>query len=290
MTAITQEQISQIKDLATDAVEKVLKDLNLTKQHAKWVHARGGEVTDTVHKAAKKAIKKILSGYEPKPLAEQVTTLKKLYPQLKDSGMMNPGKLPVGAEGWFLIPNIWKKNSPLNGSYNDSVVQMLEHLKEAYGEKNYHNYCEGKMGPNRLRQTDHSKEVFEKLSEEQGHPDILIIPAQFGTKHGGSCVFEEREIMLGKSQFGLGVFVTGIIFLMHPELLEHYNDLRIDCAGDEYRDEYREYGDPADLYEQFLLSPCFRFFDGKVRFGTLYFSLAYGDFVSASGFFRNKRY
>ena len=286
----TKDQLRQIEKVVKNATLSALKALKLTRVDAQRI-LESHNLAKVIRSQTDTAIAQLLvtdkykdeevksshvyfSGYTVKPLKEQVAKLKQLYPQLKDSGMMNPGKLPAGAEGWFAILNIWKEKSPLTGSYNNSVVQMLEHFKKAYGEKNYHNYCEGKMGPNRLRQTDHSKEVFEKLSEEQGHPDILIIPAQLGTKHRGLSVRQARKAILDqKNQVGLGVFVIGIILLTNPKRLLHCKDPWIDCAGDEY-----------NIRHGFNQAPYFKFNDGKVRFATSYVEHAGDSYGSASGF------
>jgi len=295
MNAITQKpatkgQIRQIETVGKDALASALEALNPTKDGAQRV-LESDEFADAMRNAAHTTLSSLLvtdkyadeevtskygylSGYKPKPLAEQVTRLKELYPQLKDVEVPEQGELPAGAEGWFAIPNVWKEDSLLTGTYNDSVVQMLEHVKKDR-DGNFHNYREGQLGTDRLRQSARSEMAWKKISEAQGHPDILVIAAQFGLQHRGRSVRRAREVMVDQNQFGLGAFAVGIMILTHPDRLKHYDDLWIDCAGDEF--------DDPDADARFDHAPCFVFHGGKVKFGTDWADVAYGLYGSASG-------
>ena len=299
MNAITRKpatkgQIRQIETVGKDALASALELLNPTKVGAQRV-LESDEFAEEMKNAAHTALSSLfvtnkyadeeveskygyLSGYE-KPSSEeaQVVRLKELCPQLGDSPTVGQwkGKIPKGAEGLFYVINIWKPKSVLPGTYKDQTQWMLDMVKEDRNG-NYHNYREGQIGPKRFRQIARSKAVFEKLSEEQGHPDILIISAQFGITHRGRSVRRAREVMLDQSQFGLGSFVTGIMLLTHPERLQHYDDFWIDCAGDEYDDP------AADA--RFDHAPCFEFGGGRVKFGARYVGDAHDYYGSASGF------
>jgi len=295
MNAITQKpatkgQIRQIETVGKDALASALEALNPTKDGAQRV-LESDEFADAMRNAAHTTLSSLLvtdkyadeevtskygylSGYKPKPLAEQVTRLKELYPQFKDVEVPEQGELPAGAEGWFAIPNVWKEDSLLTGTYNDSVVQMLERVKKDR-DGNFHNYREGQLGTDRLRQSARSEMAWKKISEAQGHPDILVIAAQFGLQHRGRSVRRAREVMVDQNQFGLGAFAVGIMILTHPDRLKHYDDLWIDCAGDEF--------DDPDADARFDHAPCFVFHGGKVKFGTDWADVAYGLYGSASG-------
>ena len=287
----TKAQIRKIETVGQDAIASVLDELNPTKAGAQRV-LESDEFSSAMRQAAETALATLLvtdkyadeevdskygylSGYKPLPLTDQVARLKELYPQLKDAQVPEVGELPKGAEGWFAIPNIWKEDSLLIGTYNDSLRRVLEMVKSDRDGK-FHNYRDGQIGPDRLRQTARCKAIFEKLSEDQGHPDILVIAAQFGLAHRGRSVRRAREVMLDQNQFGLGAFVTGIMVLTHPDRLKHYDDLWIDCAGDEY--------DVPDAGGRFDRAPCFKFYDGEVKFGTSWTDGASGFYGSASGF------
>ena len=116
--------------------------------------------------------------------------------------------------------------------------------------------------------------MFQKFGKEQKDYDILVVPAQFGILHRGRSVRRAREVMKA-NQFGLGAFAVGIMLLTHPERLQNYDDICIDCAGDEFSP-----GADGDFSE----APIFHFDDGRVRFSTLWVSCAYDYYGSASGF------
>jgi hypothetical protein len=102
-----------------------------------------------------------------------------------------------------------------------------------------------------------------------------VVPAQFGIRHRGRSVRRAREVM-SANECGLGAFAIGIMILTHPERLSHYNDLWIDCAGDEF--------DDPDSGVRFDCAPCFEFDGDEVKFVTDYVVSASGSYGSASGF------
>ena len=295
MNAITQQpatsgQIKQINRFGADAIEKILEELGLNHAGAQRVIENGDEFTAAIRSAAQASLRDLsttdkykdeevestygyLSGYEPKSLADQVARLKTLYPQLKDAGVADSGELPKGAEGWFAIPNIWKDDSLLTGNYNDSVKRVLDLIKQDR-DGAFYNYRDGQLGPERLRQSARTESAMRKLSEEQGHPNILVIAAQFGLTHRGRSVRRAREVMVDQGQYGLGAFAIGVMLLTHSNRLQHYDDLWIDCAGDEF--------DDPDAVGRFVRAPVFEFVGGGVEFGTDWTAHAYGYYGSAS--------
>ena len=295
MNAITQQpatsgQIKQINRFGVDAIEKVLAEFGLDNPGAQRVIEHGDEFAEAIRTAALASLKDLsvsdkfkneevestygyLSGYKPKSITEQVARLKTLYPQFKDVTVADPGELPKGAEGWFAIPNIWKDSSLLSGSYNDNVVHVLDLIKQDCNGK-FYNYRDGQLGPERLRQSARTEAAMRKLSEEQGHPNILVVPAQFGIHHRGRSVRRAREVF-ASNELGLGAFAIGIMLLTHPERLQHYDDLWIDCAGDEYA-PFTGGG--------FSCAPVFIFNDGQVKFGGRWVGGAHARYGSASAF------
>lgn len=136
------------------------------------------------------------------------------------------------------------------------------------------NYCEDRLGPQYLQQSKRSEAMWRKLGDEQKNGSILIVPCQSGLRHRGRSVRRAREVM-NASEFGLGAFAVGVMLLTHPERLKHYDDLWIDCAGDEYS---------TGAGGLFGMAPCFDFDDGGVRFGARWCGYAGGRCGSASGF------
>ena len=290
--SVTDGQINQINRFGADAIVKVLGEHGLNNTGAQRVIENGDEFASAIRNAAIASLKGLSvtdkykdeevasnygyqSGYEePKPLADQTKRLKELYPQLKDAEVPEQGELPAGAEGWFAIPNVWKEDSLLTGTYNDLVVQMLERVKKDRNG-NFRNYSEGQLGTDRLRQSARSEAAWKKISADQGHPDILVIAAQFGITHRGRSVRRAREVMADQNQFGLGAFAVGIMILTHPDRLKHPKDLWIVCSGDEL--------DNPGADDRFDLTPFFWFFVDKVRFDKVHVVHTDHGYGSASG-------
>jgi hypothetical protein len=155
------------------------------------------------------------------------------------------------------------------------VQKVLDLVKKTRDGK-FYNCRDGQITNERLRQSAKTEAVLNKLAEDQSGHDILVIPAQFGLCHRGRSVRRALEVMVDQGQFGLGAFAIGIMLLTHPERLSHYDDLWIDCAGDEF--------DDPDSDASFVHAPCWGFDVGGVKFGTSRVDFAYGDFGSASGF------
>ncbi len=224
-----------------------------------------------------------LSGYKPKGVTEQCNRLRELFPGLGYANLdlvkqIEEGKieLPAHAEGWFAIPNIWKKDGqPKIGTTYSECVQKVLNLIDTDRNGKFYNYRDGEVDEKHIRQLAKTKNAFEELSEAQGNPDILIVVGQFGIRHRGRSVSRAREVFTS-NEFGLGAFVIGIMILTHRERLMNYDDLWIDCSGDEWSPD----GDAT-----FSKSPCLFFFGGKVKFGASGVDGALGYVGSASGFF-----
>ncbi|MGA2667075.1 MAG: hypothetical protein ABSE91_03230 [Patescibacteria group bacterium] len=224
-----------------------------------------------------------LSGYsKPAGLTEQCNQLRAVFPgvgyanhDLLQQIEKGEVELPVGAEGWFAIPN-WMKNPGTFGStYSQAVQTVLNAIKKARDGR-FYNYREGQIDEKHLRQSARSKKFWKELAEVQGNPDILVVPAQFGIRHRGRSVRRARVVIeCTTGEFGLGAFVVGVMILTNPVRLQRYDDLWIDCAGDEFS---------SGAGGQFDGAPCFRFRDDEVWFGSRWIDDASGCYGSASGF------
>ncbi len=228
-----------------------------------------------------------LSGYKPEgeDINRQVGELQKLF---SDLGGPNPEYLqkvqsgaivvPQHGEKFFAIPNIWKKGgipAIFGTTYTAALQKVLDKIEETRKGK-FHNYRKDQINEDRIRQSSRTKKFMGELSEAQGNPDILLLPAQFGIRHRGRSVRRGREVIAGTSgEFGLGAFTIGTMLLTHPNRLEHYDDLWLDCDD--------EFDDPASDV-RFGRSPCFIFSDDRVRFGALYVGNADGGYGMSSGF------
>ena len=224
-----------------------------------------------------------LSGFQPgvQDLNRQIARLKDLFPGLAGANsefleLVKSGKveLPPNTEKWGALPN-WKKRSDLFGPlYNDGVQKVLDEIKETRNGA-FYNYRDGQIGPNQLRQTKKLAEFTDKLIEQQGSPDILIVPFQFGLLYAGNSVRRAREKFILSTEFGLGWLWGGCLLLTHEERLQHYNDLWIDLPGDEY--------DDPDSDVRFDHAPYFNFNNDKVKTDTNRVDNQNEKYGSASG-------
>jgi len=212
-----------------------------------------------------------LSGYKPKGITPQTNRLRELFPGIppQRDEQLAEQPLPEGAEGWLAIPR-WQKVAP---TYPAAVQKVLDMIEKTRNGK-FHNYRKGQIDAPHLRQFAKTAEMFRALGEQQKDHDILVVPCQFGKRHAGRSVRRAREVM-SASEFGLDAFSAGIMLLTHPKRLQHYDDLWIDCAGDEFSDG----GDSS-----FGHAPYFYFYDGKVKFDAHNVDNAHEYFGSSSAF------
>lgn len=286
--AATAGQIKQINRFGSDAIEKVLAELGLDNPGAQRVIEHGDEFATAIREAALASLKDLsvtdkfkdeeeesdygyLSGHKPKGITEQTNRLRELFPGIGYADeKLAEGTLPPNAEGWFAIPR-WEKIAP---TYNEALQKVLDLIKQTRDGK-FYNYREGELGPKQLRQHARTISAFQTLGDGQKDHDILVVPAQFGLLHRGRSVRRAREVMQS-NEFGLGAFAIGIMLLTHPERLAHYDDLYVDCAGDEF--------DDPDSDARFGGAPCFLFGGVRVGFGTGWVGDALSGCGSASGF------
>lgn len=263
---ITEKMTSNQRKQIVRFVEDGIDAMNLQKDGAQRLIENGGEFQTELKKLVERfsitnqyADEEVessygyMSGYKPKGITEQTNRLRELFPGIGYANeKLAEQVLPENAEGWFAIPR-WEKVAP---TYGEAVQKVLDMIKQTRNGA-FHNYREGELGQSQLRQSAKSMSVFQKLGDEQKDQDILVVPAQFGLRHRGRSVRRAREVM-NANECGLGAFAVGIMLLTHPERLKHYDDLWIDCAGDEFA---------PDAGGVFSRSPCFVFGDGGVEFG-----------------------
>ncbi len=282
----TAGQIKQINRLIADAVEKIVTELGLDKDGAQRVIEHGDELVGNIGEVALATLKDLsvsdkykgeevkstfgyLSSYKkPKGITEQTNRLRELFPGIGYANeKLAEATLPENAEGWFAIPR-WEK---VGSTYGEAVQKVFDLIKQTRNGA-FYNYREGQLGSNQLRQSAKSVSIFQKLGDEQKDQDILVVPAQFGIRHRGRSVRRAREVM-NANECGLGAFAIGIMLLTHPERLQHYDDLWIDCAGDEF-------APGAD--SGFSESPYFELIGVEVRFDTHVVGYAFDVYGSAS--------
>jgi hypothetical protein len=297
-TSITSGQEKQYRRLLDDAkdhgIELALKKVPLDTDGMQMILSHGDEIRDAVaetivaktkefsvsNQFANEEVKSSYAypdGYAVKTLEQQTDILRKVLPALStgsdvgghvaflDAYRANT-KLPVGAEGFFIVPR-WQK---IAGTYGDALETVLALLAKS---RNFYNWRSGQLGKKQLRQSVRTSAMLAKLAE--GQPgDFIILPAQLGLRHRGRSVRRAREVFLG-NEFGLDAFTVACILLTHPEREQVWEQLHIDCAGDEYS---------PDAGGQFDRAPRFDFGDGRLKFGSVWVGHAFGRYGSASGF------
>jgi hypothetical protein len=218
-----------------------------------------------------------LSGYKPKEIVVQINALCELFPGIGYANQdllaqieNGEAAIPTGAEGWFAIPH-WSK---VGSTYQEALEEVLALLAKAYGGR-FQNYRQGQLGSQYLRETSKKARTMEVLQQRQNKDNIIFVPAQFGLRHKG-CSIRRARASMPSYEFGFGAYEIGIMLLTHLERLKHSDDLRIDCAGDEY-------SPTADGGFEYAL--CFRFNDSMLEFGCSPVSDTDGRYGSASGFF-----
>ena len=209
-------------------------------------------------------------GYTIKPICEQLVALSKHFPKL-DAGPMlacskelpNP---PAGAEGPFVVPK-WQK---VVATYNESLEKAIDILG---GTRTFYNYRKGQLGPKNLWQSERTQRAEEMIAS-MTKGDYILLWAQFGFRWRGRSVRKARY-NYAPNEFGLGAFHSVCMLLSHPERLQKWEQLHIDCPGDENSPD-------ADGY--FSDAPVFDFCDGGVEFDAGWVGDPCAYYGSASGF------
>jgi hypothetical protein len=226
-----------------------------------------------------------LSGYkETHSIDDQISILKnynwgrEINWGLNDKQKALLEQSPTDSEGWFVVPfdktMITDYDAEKVVDFGKQLEMVLDFLKQSRNGKLI-NYREGKLGPRYYRRSKRLTQAIRELWKMQGCPeDVILISAQFGIKHAGRSVNRARVVIRG-IEYPIGSYEVCIMLLTHPERLLDFNDLWIDCPGDEYTPD----GDGV-----FSKSPCLGFDDGWLGFGAGVVSRASGCYGSASAF------
>ena len=218
-----------------------------------------------------------LSGYtKPVAVTDQVDILRGYWPRLNpDSVLQYYREVYPSFElpGWVEGPIVAIRTGFFSDNYGEELEEVLKALKKARDGELY-NCREGQLGAEYLRQSERTQAKLRVLTERQWGSDLLILPAQLGIRHRGRSVRRARETM-SASEFGLGSAITGTAILTNPIRLTQYDDLWIDCAGDEYS---------PDADGVFGGAPFVSFDDDEVKFGADEVEYCDDGYGSASGF------
>ena len=230
----------------------------LNNSHEFWVSLEG---LIQQHSAVNQFVNEVVassyrypSGYAPKPLEAQIAILRTYWPKLE------PGKALIELERKPLVngaeaPFAFVRFQALAASYNDAFEkEMIPALVKSRNGK-FTNYWDGQLGPEYLRQSVCTAEALELLFAQQ-KSDILVAPAQVSARYRGKSVRRAREIF-DEGEFGMSSLMAGSVLVVHPGREAQWEQLHMDCAGDEFA---------SDADGAFDLAPFFDCHDGGLKF------------------------
>lgn len=278
---------------AVNLFEVTYNKARLDEKCAQRLNERGGEFQDGIAKLiAELSLSDRFKNEEvrsnltypkeykgPKPIEEQITALAKIFgldPAQALAYSKKLGELPEGPEGWFAVisPAVASKLCPEVTGEAEQNCQMLQLVHEKIAAtRTFQNYREGQIDIVHLKVHPRTAEKMKVIAEQQPG-DILIIVAQLGMRHRGRSSRRSREVFV-ENEFGLTSISVGSIVLTHPERLVRWEELDMDCAGEEFSDD-------GDV--RFDHAPSFFFDGGKVRFDTRLVSNAVDVYGTASAF------
>ena len=304
---ITSKQTDAVVILATQAVKNAIRKVSPSKDGTQTgILGDGAEFKTRLEEASMMIIADLtisnkyeseevtstygyLSGYREgddftlfeniADLEKELVTLKKLFPELRKldvdrkylariaSGEVTP---PNGVAGRWTLVVPWNLVADTYGAAVERAMELLN--KDRKGK--FENLRAGQLGADQLKKSARSTSMFDEVSTSQ-EGEIKIVWMQFGLRHAGRSIRRAREVFR-VDEFGVGWFEALVAVLLHADRLRHYDDLWIDCPGDEFKDS------PSD--ESFDLAPFLVFLDGKVWAGTLSVSHVYAGYGSASFF------
>lgn len=162
----------------------------------------------------------------------------------------------------FTFPH-WSKVAK---TYSGAVQVVLDEIQAT---RPFYNWRAGQIDEAHLRETPRKVEGINNCTKK----GVVTVQVQMGEKYKGKSVKEVRT-MFDSNEFGLGAYEVCSILLAKPDLLKSYDDLWMDCPGDEF--------DDTDSVVRFAHAPCVSRNGGGVRFGTGRFVDADAHFGSAS--------
>lgn len=286
---------------ATGLFEAVYNKSELDEARAQRLNERGVELQDRIAKLIAElsvsdwyANEEVCSSHTypkeykgPKPINDQIKEIAKVF-GLDPSHALKFAKtlpeLPNGAEGWFALPLVDALAAKYFPMVDDPIQKYCRAIQFVHTKiadsRSFYNYDDPRSFYNyeeillaRLRVNVRTAHALDLIAETQ-RGDILIIAAQFGMRHRGRSVRRAREVFAA-NEFGLGAFATSIMLLTHPEREVQWEQLHVDCAGDELTPDAKDY---------FSVVPFFVFYNGRVEFNGRWFNDARKKYGSASAF------
>lgn len=196
--------------------------------------------------------------YQLQPIEAQIKALLAIsaFKDLDASWALENGQawydglqLPEWVEGPLVY--VWHERF---GGYHALLELVLSAIAESL---TFHNYRQGKLGEKYLRQSERS--VNAELAIKANQPgDVIIVPNQAGIRFRGKSA-RRACVLYNTDEFGLGAVAESCRALSHPKRFVRWEQLHVDCGGDEY----------APLADgDFCHAPYLVFCGGGVEFDT----------------------
>ncbi len=218
--------------------------------------------------------------YKILPIAAQIAIIGETFGLSTDKALEYVKTLPAlpeGSEGWFAIPSftaIAQKHFPAITDPAEQYCMAVNYaLEKLAASRSFYNYRAGEIIPKKLQQHARTVSMMEEIQKVQTGA-ILIIAGQLGLRHRGKSVRRARETFAA-NEFGLGALAVISIVLVYPQRLVRWEELDLDCAGDEFSPD----GDGS-----FSEAPHLYFGGGRAGFDAGDVSEAGDHYGSASGF------
>lgn len=285
---IASGQRDEIGRIAEAAAKKAVDELGLDHARAQVVIERAGELKDGIRERIETlcvredyADEEVPSSYtyppeyRPRSIREQVERLQAVsdFNGLDAAWALDQGQAwydSLSLPDWVEGPLVYIWHECMSGGYHQLLEQLLQVIADT---RRFHNYRRGQLTPAQLRQHAQTVEM-ERLIKVNQPGDLIIVPSQAGLRHRG-CSTRRSHVRFMSQEFGLGSVAEACRTITHPERFMRWEQLHVDCAGDEF-------APVAD--GQFVRAPGFVWRDGRLRFRTVRVDLVYEGYGSSSGF------
>lgn len=158
--------------------------------------------------------------------------------------------------------------SKIAKTYSAAVQKRIDEIEAT---RPFHNWRKGQIDESHIRETKEKIAGMKTVTKKE----IVTMEVQLGQKWKDTAVQDVRK-QYTEGEIGMGAYEMLTILLINPKILSNYNDLWIDCPGDEF--------DDSDSDDRFDHAPYLRFHGAEVGFSTRLVSFALVIFGSASGF------
>lgn len=220
-------------------------------------------------------------GWTMPSLAVQAECLVSFFPgiNLQGSNVSEKRTVPKGADGLVLLPTLrflgkfFNIADPYGAGYGAIIEQLCELLlKQRNGA--FLNHRKGELTEAYVRLYADVRERLEKL-ESEAPGDVLVLPVSLGKLYAGWSARAARWEALDQDQLPLGAAHVACLLLVMPERLTAYEQLWLDCPGDEY-----DWGAGG----RWSCSLGFNFYDDQLRLGAGVACFAFGRCGSVVAF------